>query len=135
MDKKKIALIFGCAALIGAFLITAPNPSWAAACDAACQAEKVEIKVAAAKAAPEEKATLLAEGPFDKIADKKRKKAKAKAAAKAAPAEAAPEAAVEEEAAVDKRVNRTKKKTKRSGGTNKLKKSKFKAAAKATATK
>ena len=95
---KKIALLVGCAALIGAFSTTAPNPSWAAACDAACQAEKVEIKVAAAKAAPEEKATLLAQGTFDKIADKKRKKAKSfrkrsKAAAKAAREKAAEAAA------------------------------------------
>ena len=75
---KKISLLVGCAALIGAFSITAPGPSWAKKCNAACQAEKVEIKVAAAKAAPEEKATLLAQGKFDKIADKKRKKAEAK---------------------------------------------------------
>ena len=75
MDKKKIALIFGCAALIGAFSITAPNPSWAAACDAACQAEKVEIKVAAAKAAKAPN-TGAAEAAVEKEAavDKKVKK-------------------------------------------------------------
>ena len=75
---KKIALLVGCAALIGAFSITAPGPSWAKKCNAACQAEKVEIKVAAAKAAPEEKATLLAQAKFDKKADKKRKRHKPK---------------------------------------------------------
>jgi len=37
---KKIALLVGCAALIGAFSITAPGPSWAKKCNAACQVEK-----------------------------------------------------------------------------------------------
>ncbi len=43
---KKIALIVGCAALIGAFTITAPSPSWAGKCNEQCQLEKAAKKAA-----------------------------------------------------------------------------------------
>ena len=46
MNMKKIALIVGCAALIGAFSITAPSPSWAAECNEQCQVEKAAKKAA-----------------------------------------------------------------------------------------
>jgi hypothetical protein len=127
MNMKKIALLVGCAALIGAFSITAPGPSWAKKCNAACQVEKVEIKVAAAKAAPEEKATLLAQAKFDKKADKKRKKAQAKKRKKAerkAAAKAAREktAVIADEAVKDEAAKSGRKKKSSRSGKRKRKK-------------
>ena len=86
---KKIALIVGCAALIGAFSITAPSPSWAAECNEQCQVEKAAKKAAKKVKKAEKKGSqaiavpTIIEKPNKKVAEEAAKKA-ADAAKKAA---------------------------------------------------
>jgi exosome complex RNA-binding protein Rrp42 (RNase PH superfamily) len=77
MNMKKIALIVGCAALIGAFSITAPSPSWAAECNEQCQVEKAAKKAAKkVKKAEKKGSQAIAAHELKKAANKAGKEVK-----------------------------------------------------------